>query len=116
MATRAVRTVEPGITIMELTGRLNVGKNLTSVETEILALIKGGARKLILDCSTLDYIDSASIGMLIGSHEDMQKAGGTIRIAGVQGPAARTLEIIQMDRMIPLDPDLDTALRALSGA
>jgi anti-anti-sigma factor len=115
MAPRAVRTVEPGITVMELTGRLNVGKNLTATQTEIGDLIKNGARKLVLDFTSLDYIDSASIGMLIGCNDDMKEAGGQMRIAGAQGPTIRTLETIHMERIVPLDDDLDAALRALAG-
>ena len=116
MAPSTVRTVEPGITVLEVAGRLNVGRNLTAIQTQIGKLIKDGARKLILDFSKLDYIDSASIGMVIGCGEDMKEAGGQMRIAGTHGHTARTLDTIQMDKVMPLDADLDTALRMLSGA
>jgi hypothetical protein len=38
-----------------------------------------------------------------------------MRIAGAQGPTIRTLETIHMERIVPLDDDLDAALRALAG-
>ncbi len=113
MATRKLRTVEPGITILEISGRLNVGTHLTNTETQISQLIQMGSRKLILDFSKLDYIDSASIGMLTGAHREMLEAGGQIRIAGAQGPAARTLKLIHMEKIMPVDADVATALKAL---
>ena len=113
MATRKLRTVEPGITILEISGRLNVGTHLSQTESQISELIHMGSRKLILDFSKLEYIDSASIGMLTGAHKEMLEAGGEIRIAGAQGPAARTLKLIHMEKIMPVDVDVAAAQQAL---
>ncbi len=114
MATRIVRNVEPGITIVSLSGRLNVGKNLSEAQTMIAELIRFGARKIILDLSAVDYIDSASLGMLTGCHTEMQEAGGQLRIAGAQGPVDRTLHVIHMEKIMPVDASVDIATKALS--
>ena len=114
MATRKTRTVEPGITIVELAGRLNVGKNLSAVEKALLELIGAGSRKLILDLSKLDYIDSAGIGALTGCRNKMVESGGQIRIAGAHGTTARTFAVIQMNRIMPVDPDVAAAQKAFS--
>jgi anti-sigma B factor antagonist len=114
MATSTVRTVEPGITIITLSGRLNVGRNLSAVQTQIQEFIQFGARKIILDFSGVEYIDSASLGMLTGCHTEMQDAGGQIRIAGAQGPVDRTLHVIHMEKIMPVDASVDIALKALS--
>lgn len=42
-------TVEPGITVVELTGRLTLGNRLAEVEHAVKELIKKGSRKLVLD-------------------------------------------------------------------
>lgn len=114
MATRTVRTVDPGITIVTLNGRLNVGKNLSEAQTVIAELIQFGARKIILDLAELEYIDSAGLGMLTGAHKEMQEAGGQIRLAGAQGPVQRTLSVIHMEKIMPIDADVDIARQALS--
>lgn len=114
MATRKVRTAEPGITIVELSGRLNVGKNLSAQEAAIQALIAAGCRKLIVDFSKLDYIDSAGIGVMAGCRNKMHEAGGQMRIAGPQGVIARTFRVIKMDKIIPVDPDVAAAQKAFA--
>lgn len=113
MATRKLRTVEPGITVLEISGRLNVGTHLTKTETQISQLIQMGSRKLVLDFSKLEYIDSASIGMLTGAHKEMLESGGQIRLAGAQGPAARTLKLIHMEKIMPVDADVAAAMKQL---
>lgn len=114
MATSSVQTVDPGITIVALSGRLNVGKNLSATHETILDLVRNGARKIILDLSTLDYIDSASIGMLAECHTEIQEAGGQIRIAAAQGPVERTFHVIHMEQIMPVDATVDIARQALA--
>jgi anti-sigma B factor antagonist len=115
MATRKLRTVEPGITILEIAGRLNVGTHMTATEAQISQIIQMGSRKLILDFSKLDYIDSASIGMLTGVYKEMVEAGGQIRTVVALGPVAKVLKLIHMEKILPVDPDVATAQKALGG-
>ena len=103
MATPTTRTAENGSTVMELAGRLNVGNNLTTVETAIFEVIRAGTKSLVIDVSKLDYIDSASLGMLIGCSKAATEVGAEIRIAAPQGMVARTMTLIQMDKVIPID-------------
>ena len=59
------RQVAPDVTVMEITGGLNLGNTLISVEGAIQRLIQDGVRKLVLDVAGLSYIDSAGIGTIV---------------------------------------------------
>ena len=108
------RKVEPDLTVVELTGHLNLGNELMSVETAVKRLIDEGARKLVIDVTRLEYIDSAGIGMLVACNGQMDRAGGKMRVAGAQGTVAKSFEVVHMDRITSLDPDVDAALRNIS--
>jgi anti-sigma B factor antagonist len=108
------RQIEPDLTVVELTGHLNLGNELMSVEAAVKRLIQDGARKLVVDLTKLDYIDSAGIGMLVGCNGQMDRAGGKMRVAGAQGSVAKAFGVVHMDRITSLDPDVDTALRSFS--
>ena len=108
-----IRKVEPDVTIVELTGHLNLGNQLMSVEAAVKRLIDEGARKLVMDVTRLDYIDSAGIGMLVACNGQMDRAGGKMRVAGAQGTVAKAFEVVHMDRITSLDADVDAALRNL---
>lgn len=109
-----IRQVEPDLTVVELTGHLNLGNELMTVEAAIKRLIGEGARKLVIDVTRLDYIDSAGIGMLVGCNGQMDRAGGKMRVAGAQGAVAKAFAVVHMDRITSLDPDVDAACRNLS--
>jgi anti-sigma B factor antagonist len=109
-----IRQVEPDLTVVELTGHLNLGNELMAVEAAIKRLIGDGARKLVIDVTRLDYIDSAGIGMLVGCNGQIERTGGKMRVAGAHGAVAKVFGVVHMDRIMPLDADVDAALRNLS--
>jgi anti-sigma B factor antagonist len=109
-----IRQVEPDVTIVELTGHLNLGNELMTLESAVKRAIQEGARKLVIDVTKLEYIDSAGIGMLVGCNGQMDRAGGKMRVAGAHGTVAKAFEVVHMDRIMSLDTDVDTALGNLS--
>jgi anti-sigma B factor antagonist len=107
-------TIEPDITVFEIAGRLNLGNLLMSVENAIRGLIDAGTRKLVIDLTGLNAIDSAGIGMLVGCGGYMEDKGGKMRLAGSQGPVAKVFAMVHMERIVPLDADLAEATGHLS--
>ena len=114
MAGSKIRQVEPNVTVVELTGHLNLGNELMSLEAAVKRMIDGGSRKLAIDVTKLEYIDSAGIGMLVGCNGQMDRAGGKMRVAGAHGAVAKAFAVVHMDRIMSLDADVDAALENLS--
>jgi len=110
------RHIEPDITVVEISGRLALGNLLASIEHSIKQLIEGGSRKLVIDLSALDHIDSAGIGVLVACSGAMEGSGGKMRVAGAHGVVAQSFGIVHMDRIVGLDPDVDSACNQLSGS
>lgn len=110
----STRRIEPDITVFAISGRLNLGNSLISTENAIRKLADDGARKLIVDLTSLSFIDSSGIGMLVSCCGHMEQRGGRIRIAGVQGPVAKVLGLVHLDRLVSLDADVESASRQLA--
>jgi len=109
-----IRQVEPDVTVVELTGHLNLGNELMSLEVAVKRVIQEGSRKLVIDVTKLEYIDSAGIGMLVACNGQMDRAGGKMRVAGAQGTVAKAFDVVHMDRIMSLDADVNAALGDLS--
>lgn len=103
------RKIDPDITIVEISGRLNLGNSLVSIETSIKKLIEEGARKLVIDLANVNYIDSSGIGMLVSCAGQIMHQGGAMRIGGAQGTVAKAFRIVHMDRITPLDETAEAA-------
>jgi anti-sigma B factor antagonist len=110
------RKVEPDITVVEISGRLNLGNQLLSIENSIRHRIDEGAHKMVIDLSGLAAIDSSGVGTLVGCFAHMEQNRGHLRIAGAQGSVAKVFAMVHMDRITPLDADAETSCRQLAAS
>jgi anti-sigma B factor antagonist len=108
------RELAPDIISMALTGRLILGNRLTEVEHAIRQRIQQGQRKLVLDLSGLDFIDSAGIGVVAVCIGLMEREGGKLVIAGAAGQVKHLLDLTHLDLRVGIYPDVSLAHRALS--
>lgn len=110
-----VREIEPDVVVMDFKGRLTTpGIMVASVEQTIKRRIEVGARKLVLDLSKVDFIDSSGVGMLMVCWSSMNKAGGKLVIAGAAGYAKEVLEMVHLGRHVGMYPNLAEACQAMS--
>ena len=106
--------VEPGVTVMDFMGRLSIpGILVAEVELTIKKQIERGARKLVLDVSKVDFLDSSAVGMLAVCSGAMKEAAGTMVIAGASGIVKKVLETAGLPRIMGVYPDLALACAAL---
>jgi anti-sigma B factor antagonist len=76
--------------------------------------LKQNARKMILDLSGVDYIDSSGIGIVAWCAGRMKEAGGKLMIVGAAGRVLQLLKMTQVDSIVPVFETLDAALAAMS--
>ncbi len=82
-------------------------------EVEARKAVDGGALKIVIDGSALQFIDSAAIGKIVALLRDFRPRGGRMAIAGLRPAIRTTFEMIRLDRFIPLTATLDEAVGAL---
>ena len=111
-----IHELSPDISAMAFTGRLIRGHQWNDVEFVIRERVDRGLRKLVLDFSGLNYIDSAGIGFVAVCVSMLEQAGGRIAIAGAAGQVKELLTLTHVDRVVSIYPDLPSARSALSGA
>ena len=59
-----IRRLEPDITLLELTGKISLGRESQRIETLVQDLLRQEQKKIILDISRVDHLDSTGIGIL----------------------------------------------------
>jgi len=116
IAETKTRKLENGITVVEISGRLNLGDSLLGIESGIQRLIETGARKLIVDLSQVNYIDSSGIGILVACAGQLERSSGRMRIVGASGAVANAFDIVHMERITPLDATVGEAVAGFSQA
>lgn len=107
------RKSEPDITIIELTGRITLGRESSQIETNVVKLLNEGARNLVMDLSKVDYIDSTGIGIIAYCFGKITQAGGRCRVAGARGLVMDLFRITRLESVIQFFPDVESACESL---
>ena len=103
------QSVEPDITVLSVKGRMHLGTQLQDLEETVRKQIAGGCRKLVLDLSGVEYVDSAALGMLMMSYGSMREVGGKFHIAGANERVMGTMRIAHADKVLTLFSDASEA-------
>ena len=84
---------ENGVTLVTFAGSLdsNTSPRAQQAVDEMLA---GGARKVVVDCTTLDYISSAGLRVLLGTAKRLTGGSGSgLRLFGLNETVREVFEI-----------------------
>jgi anti-sigma B factor antagonist len=73
--------------------------------------IEGGAGALVIDLSEATFIDSMTLGVLLGALKQLRPSGGSVSIVCSDPHIRRIFEITLLDRVFALHETRDAALR-----
>jgi len=87
-----------------------VGAGAGRLRQRLLVNSPARHRYLVLDLSAVDRIDSTGLGVLVGARKRLRAGNGQLRLAAASGDVARVLHASGLDRVLPLYPDVASAL------
>jgi len=114
LLTITTRVAEPDILVIEIAGRILLGRECTHVEDTVSKAIDEGARNIVMDLAGVRQIDSSGLGIVTLCFGKMSKAGGRFRIAGAQGVVLEILRMTHLDSVIPFSPSAEDACSAMA--
>lgn len=101
----------PGTTVLFVEGEadLHVAPDLRAHLTEA---IDSGAVELIVDLSETTFVDSMTLGVLLGTMKRLREPGGRVRLVVSRPDIRRIFEITLLVGLFPLYETLEEALAA----
>ena len=103
------KELKPGVTLIELSGPLQMGVECKQLDLAFDQLIRDNRTRVVLDLSKLTKLDSGGLGKLVNCFSRLKTAGGTLRLAGTTGMIDGVLKLAHADRFLKSYP---TALAA----
>lgn len=85
---------------------------LSDFTSSVTSLITAGERRLLIDLSSVTYVDSATIGCLMDLHRAAAEAGGMLKLAGVQKRVETMLTMTGAHDVLEVQPDEPSALKS----
>ena len=81
----------------------------------ITTALDGGATGLVVDLSEATFVDSMTLGVLLGAVKRLRPSGGRVSIVTADPHIRRIFEITLLDRVFALHTDRDEARAAAGG-
>ena len=81
-----------GVTIVGLGGNLDSNTS-PQAQQALEGVLSGGAKKVAIDFTALDYISSAGLRVLLGTAKKLSGSGGGLRLFGLNETVREVFEI-----------------------
>lgn len=80
------------ITVVALAGNLDSNTS-PQAQQALDGILAGGAKKMVIDFTRLDYISSAGLRVLLGAAKRLSVAGGALHLFGLNETVREVFEI-----------------------
>jgi anti-sigma B factor antagonist len=105
-----VETIDGGepVVVIAVHGQADL-HTAPELRNAITAALDGGATGLVVDLSEATFIDSMTLGVLLGAVKRLRPSGGKVAIVCSDPHIRRIFEITLLDRVFSLHTDLEAA-------
>lgn len=108
---RGSREVKDTYQLIRLTGLLDAFSE-PAFKKVIGKCVEDGPNNVILDLSTIDFIDSSGLGVLVQMAKKTQMLNGTLQII-TNARVTQTVKLVRLDNFLTLQSSINDALDKL---
>jgi anti-sigma B factor antagonist len=110
----SVRTeeVQSGVHVIALTGEVDL-YTAPEFKQELLRVIGEGAKQVVVDFTDTTFIDSTTLGVLVGGVKRLRPEGGQLSLICSDRNITKIFEITGLDRVFTIYPTRDEAVSKL---
>ena len=103
-----------GLSVIEVHGQADL-HTASDLRSAMLTAIDRGAVRLVVDLSQATFIDSMTLGVLLGAVKRLRPVGGAVSVVCRDPHIRRIFEITLLDRIFTLYPDRQSAVDGAGG-
>jgi len=85
---------------------------IARIGTDLNGLVdESGHPKILMDFSNVKFVSSGMLGVLMGLHKKVSKAGGELRVAGVRSSIMQVFKLTRLDKTLKIYKTSEAALK-----
>jgi anti-anti-sigma factor len=94
--------IEAGKAVIKLTGRFDFNTHREFRGAYEPLVCDGAIHGVIVDLSSVDYLDSSALGMLLMLRDKLGGANKEVALTGVRGNVKQVLDIANFGKLFPI--------------
>lgn|SRR5271157_5578059 len=91
--------------VVSLSGRMTLGMRLHEIESTLSKLVESGVRRLVLEMSGVEYVDSAGLGLLILLYGKMKTVNGEVCLVAPRESLLQLFQLTSTDKILTVYPN-----------
>jgi anti-sigma B factor antagonist len=107
-----VEKLVDGIILLDLRGRITLGRETETFRLKLRQLLDAGQKRLILDLGGITYIDSVGLSTLVAGLISVRKQGGDLKLVRLPQGVHQLLQITRLVTVFEIHNNLESALQA----
>jgi len=104
--------LEGDVAVIALTGEVDL-YTAPELKQELVKAIEGGNVSVVVDLTGTTFIDSTTLGVLVGGLKRVRPGGGQLPLVITDRNIRKIFEITGLDRVFPIHDVRDQALESL---
>lgn len=112
MALRGTCREVGDVAVIDFSGKITLGEGSSVVRKMVRELVEAGRKKILLDLSDVDYIDSSGIGEMVAAYTAVRSANGELKLVHLTRRVHDILQITRLFTVFDVQADEASALRS----
>ncbi len=102
------------IVILEPKGKIMGGPDATLLHDKLHEIIDSGIKRVVIDLSKVDWMNSTGLGILISSYTTLRNSDGELKLANVTEKIQSLLVITKLVTVFDSHNSVDEAIEAFT--
>jgi len=90
------KRVRDGVTILEVEGKITIGKGDAALREAVHQALSDGATKIVMNLGSVSTIDSSGVGELVSAFTTVTNRGGRLKLLNLPPKVNDILQITQL--------------------
>lgn len=95
-------------------GKVTIGEGDVKLREAVNGALDAGARKLVVNLSSVSTMDSSGIGELVSAYTTVTNRGGQLKLSELPGKIADILHITQLIQVFDVYDNDDEAVQSMA--
>ena len=100
------------ISVIDFSGKITLGEGSSVLRKTVRDLLDSGKRKILLNLSDVDYIDSSGIGEMVSAYTTVRNNEGELKLVHLTKRVHDIIQITRLFTVFDVHPDEASALRS----
>jgi anti-sigma B factor antagonist len=101
-----------GVTIVDVSGRIELGAESAAVRDLVRDLLSQGHKHILLNLADVIYIDSSGLGSLVSAAASVRKQGGELKLIHLTDKVVDVMQVTRLYTVFDITNDEAAAVKS----